>query len=463
VFRAPKDGDAEIINVRLGDLFRKLQADPEDAWYKVSILLNSGCPADYPGFREFVSALCEKDQQEGKPFCTMAIQAALHIGWQGQEEPVKSLTHYESGNIGRPMADWSPWEPGLQMPALWAGRRLVDVSRAIDRWVQLLWENTDQAGCWNKLDPWNVLEAVSIPDHPLCAKLVARYIPMILRTQTADGGWGDRGRDLHARSRAVFPALAKYGLLEQLRKLPPLPPDWRIARSIPAPEGDLWTLTWDGARLWILDRSTKEAVAVAPEDGAVVKRLAVPSVGPGEVRGIGWYNDLLVVTAGGTEHHGGQSVLLLVDPEDGTLRKVFPIDAQWGPCGSTQIGDDLWIAHGCWMCVVNPETGETHGQRHTNYGSWPVDIAAEDGAIWHTDEWAPFLFKSDLSDHLLEFFEQPFFERLQDGLPATRGIAHDGKYLWALDHKGKRICIIEKTESGKEITKAMAAKRKTGK
>ena len=47
-------------------------------------------------------------------------------------------------------------------------------------------------------------------------------------------------------------------------------------------------------------------------------------------------------------------------------------------------------------------------------------------------------------------------------LPAS-GIAFDGENLWALDNKNKRICIIEKTESGKEITEALAAERKRGK
>ena len=45
---------------------------------------------------------------------------------------------------------------------------------------------------------------------------------------------------------------------------------------------------------------------------------------------------------------------------------------------------------------------------------------------------------------------------------ATNGIAWDGRNLWALDTEDDRICIIEKTESGKEITTAQAAKRGRG-
>ena len=71
--------------------------------------------------------------------------------------------------------------------------------------------------------------------------------------------------------------------------------------------------------------------------------------------------------------------------------------------------------------------------------------------LWHTDEWAPYLFRSDLQDHLLEFTEQPFLRGTGD-LPTVRGIAHDGRNLWALDDKNKRICVIERTESGVSST-----------
>ena len=39
------------------------------------------------------------------------------------------------------------------------------------------------------------------------------------------------------------------------------------------------------------------------------------------------------------------------------------------------------------------------------------------------------------------------------------GLACDGENLWALDEKNKRICIIEKTESGRDLTDELAARR----
>jgi hypothetical protein len=277
-------------------------------------------------------------------------------------------------------------------------------------------------------------------------------ISMVLQSQSPDGGWDDM-------SPIVFRALAKHGLIGSLGRLPGRTADWRVVRSIPAPEGDLNTMTWDGARLWVLDREGDEAIALSPEDGAVLKRLKVPLEGPGKIGGIGWYEGLLAVTAGGTEHHDGPSRLYLVHTETGKAKETLTIDAQWGPSGSTQIGDDLWIAHGCWMVVVSPKTGQDHGRSHGVYGSWPHDLAAEGDAFWHTDAWAPFLFKSDLKDNLLEFYEPPFFRGPGEELPA-RGIVHDGDNLWALDDKNKRICIIEKTESGKGITASLDTRQK---
>jgi len=189
-------------------------------------------------------------------------------------------------------------------------------------------------------------------------------------------------------------------------------------------------------------------VAVAPEDGAVVARVTVPFDGPEQLRGIAWHDESLVVTLGGTEHHGGPSRLLLLDSSDGSLRKDFPINAQWGPCGGAQIGENLWIAHGCWLCVVSPKTEQSViGGSH--YGSWPVDLAFDGKDLWHTDEWAPFVFRSDLEDHMLDFAEQPFLQGTGN-MPSARGITHDGNDLWALDDKNKRICTIERNLSDGE-------------
>ena len=41
-----------------------------------------------------------------------------------------------------------------------------------------------------------------------------------------------------------FRALKKFGLIEKLKRLPPPPADWKVVRSIPAPEGSLVDLSF---------------------------------------------------------------------------------------------------------------------------------------------------------------------------------------------------------------------------
>ena len=60
-----------------------------------------------------------------------------------------------------------------------------------------------------------------------------------------------------------------------------------------------------------------------------------------------------------------------------------------------------------------------------------------------------------LNAKLLDWGDRPFGD-------ALRGIAYDGENLWALDNRNKRICIIEKIESGPELSAASAAKLRGG-
>ena len=83
----------------------------------------------------------------------------------------------------------------------------------------------------------------------------------------------------------------------------------------------------------------------------------------------------------------------------------------------------------------------------------PDWLASIGDDIWATDGWAPAIVRTNLEGELLDWGEKPF-----DWPP----IAWDGDNLWAIDREHKRICIIEKTESGREITRAVAATRERG-
>jgi len=52
------------------------------------------------------------------------------------------------------------------------------------------------------------------------------------------------------------------------------------------------------------------------------------------------------------------------------------------------------------------------------------------------------IFRSDLSGKLLDWGTAPF-------QGSCAGLAFDGRNLWALDHSGHRVCMIEKTDAGK--------------
>ena len=72
----------------------------------------------------------------------------------------------------------------------------------------------------------------------------------------------------------------------------------------------------------------------------------------------------------------------------------------------------------------------------------PFFAAGYGKAMWVVDALSPALIKTDLDGAFLDWGEKPF---------GNQDIAWDGKNLWALDSKNKRICIIEKTKSGKHL------------
>ena len=434
VFKQSLEGDHEVLEARIEEL---LAEEREKGWEegeegKLNALLDLGCPPDRPEYRDVLDRFCAQHvmastrrpwfHQEAPTLC-----AAIRAGWQQGDEPKAMLARLVKEVNGDHLADCDPWAWHRTFEALWAGRHLVDVMPLIEGLLTYLRDNVNIAGCLIGGDPWNTFGAASVPEHPLCREVVAKYLPMILRSQAPNGGWG-------GASQVVLRAMANTGLLGQLCGLPPLPPDWREIRSIPAPEGKLYGLAWDGARLWTMNQDADEAIAITPEDGSVVKRLKVTLEGGIKVGAVGWYDDLLAVTAGGTEHHGGQSVLLLLDPEDGTVHQTTPIKAPWGPGGAAQVGDHLWITHYGWLCVVNPKTGEARDGH--NPAAFPPDIAYDGESLWMVDSTAAY--RMDLAEKLLEVPEKP---------GETMGMTYDGQNLWALNNEEKRITIIEKTES----------------
>ncbi len=288
------------------------------------------------------------------------------------------------------------------------------------------------AGCVGDKDPWGVVWSTSMIDLPGAKRLMELEVGNILRGQKPDGSWGDGGYDAWSMSSVkVYEGLVRHGLFEQLRKLPPLPPEWRIVREIPAPDGDRWSMTWDGESLWVLDKDGCEAIAVSPEDGSIRKSVKIPFEKP---MGIGWWDDGLGVTQNGPKR------LVKLDVDTGDIMQELAVDKpEWCEVYDfAKVNGELWVSDGFNGLIrkVDP-SGENDPQFFGPAGPEPMVIAEAPGGVWHVDAFAPAIIKTSLDGKLLEFGEKPFGE-------STTGIAHDGENLWALDNGAKRICVIER-------------------
>lgn len=337
-----------------------------------------------------------------------------------------------------------PWTPVRQLKGVWAARQLDDRADAtIARGLRGIAEKLNPAGCADFNDPWGYLDLAAAVDHPLGRAIVLKQIAMILRSQRADGGWGPH-------SVTVFRALQRYGLLEPLRKARPLPPDWRVVRSIPAPSGELLTMTWGDGRLWVLDRKTNQALAVSPTDGAVQRRVKLPG---SDVRGIGWWDGCLAVTQQDPRQEVWKSNaearrLYRIDPADGTIKTQTPLHRMHQVWAVTQVGEKLVVADGFLNTVGIFDAADPTRHRLCTLGApGTICLAAQDGSVWHTD-WllTGILFRSDLQGRLLEWGTVPFEgggDQWDDQMSVT-GLAWDGKRLWALDRRRKRICVLQR-------------------
>ena len=268
-------------------------------------------------------------------------------------------------------------------------------------------------------------------DHPLAKAILEKEVPVLLRAQRGDGGWGDQ-------SLVVFRALRKHGLLDRLRGLPPQPPDWRIVKSIPAPAGELSALAWGDGRLWVYDRKANQAIAVSPDDGTVLKTVKLPV---GHVFGLGWWDDALAVAQQEPKR------VLQVDPESGAIGREVSLEKMHEVFGVAQVGGAPWIADGfMWSAfIVHPASpGKERWQvLGCPTGGWGTHMAAAGDGVWHFDCSLPILARSGLDGQLLDWGERPF-----DGL--CDGLAWDGQRLWAHDPTQKRLCVIEKAQDASE-------------
>ena len=444
--KSPREGDRELIRAELQKELAKRKEEAKKGNVEAGRLdlLEVGAELDLPEVAEIGKLILAKGERKKEGgFGTYRTRALCHAGFDGDEAVRRSVARRAETVLKENPWRCCPWGPFLKVKELWFGRHVTDTSEALGHLVSILDKHANRIGNIYDKDPWGFVQIGGLIDHPRARAMVVRAIPVILRAQHADGGWGDR-------SFQVVRALHRHGLIEPLKKLPPLPADWRIVRSIPAPAEKLRTLAWDGARLWTLrPGDDAKLYAVSPENGAVLKTLPINDK---NARGVGWRNNRLLLA-----WKRPKSVREM-DPETGKMLSAVNLlgDIVFELSGVAPVGDKIWVCDDYCPCIweydpakpgksveADIPTTELRPRYVGLAGPGPYDIGVQGNSVWHCDWLTPLLVRSSRSRRLMDWGERPF--------PQVGGITHDGENLWVLDNESNRICIIDKTESGRDL------------
>ncbi|MHC4561399.1 MAG: DOMON domain-containing protein [Planctomycetota bacterium] len=402
LLKTPKDGDEAILSAEVERILADQNPDgslgDHNTTGKLIRLSRLGCDPNRPEVKTAVEFICS-DEELGDDGI-LGGYAVYVVDWAGYHDAeliARSTRRHASQVMTMDFFSLCPWGGQVCTRGMWSGRSHADITPALDRGMNVLLQSVQPGKGWQGfLDPFGYLDAAGVIDHPLSRQIVIKQIPMILRTQQADGTWGGDKHLGYGPDNAtyiVLRALIKHDLLDELRTAPPLPPDWQIVRAIPAPEGELSMLTVGGGRLWFYDKATEEAVGLSPEDGEELTRTKLPS----DVRNIAWREGKLAVIR----------VKEFVE-DDWDIEELVLVDVD---------GD-----------------GSAH---EAPTSEWP-------GTTWHVydfEEGPPVLRGGPHG----EWGEAPF------GLH-TAGVTSDGDDLWVLDSETNRLCLIAKTDSGRALT-----------
>lgn len=467
VLGGPADGDREMLETEIDKILAQQKEDggfEEDGCAGALRLIELGCPPDRPELRRAVDAICRARLEKDGSLGSGEIRLARLTGWKDESELVKLLPRPPAELVGVEQLTWGcPWTPVGDLEALWLLRRDPGVSAALTQAFKYITDNMNEIGCMSYKDPWgHYLDLAGVVGGKPGRAILLKLLPILLRSQQPDGGWG-AGYPLQpwtGQSVRVFRALVRHGLLERLRTLPALPPDWKVARSIPAPAAKLRTMTWGGGSLWVYSPDSNEAISVSVDDGTTLKRVGLPE---GQVCGIGWWGESLAVTQENPKR------VLQVDPDTGRIRREVSLEERVDEVGGVaEVDGRLWIADATNWVIVVVDPDEPEEQRYqvlaAPVGPCQADIAPTEDGIWHVVYGvtpftvAPMLVKSGRAERLLEWRplepgEKPntplmdWGEKPFGGGPvdSVGGIAWDGRDLWVIDNESERICVIEKT------------------
>ena len=476
VFLRPAEGDEELIRQGIGKVLSEqledgsFESDPGKTAGRIRRALGLGCAADDARVQRGLNWILDQlKKTPPNPEEALGVAGILCLTGHGRADEIQGvLDWYREGDRDRLVASIAadcPWSLTGRLRDLWACRSAEGMDAPLKIMLNVFSESVTEAGTMCFVDTGGLIPVMGARECPGGSDIIERMVPTLIRAQRPDGGWGD-GSLVRLR------ALVNHGLLEKLRALPPQPPDWKVARALRLPADSApYGLTWGGGSLWVCDRTRNEAMAISPDDGSIRKAIPLPA-GPGME--IGWWEGSLVHAHGVHEPNPRQPdthKLFLIDPRTGDVTREFSLD--WLPrvtsatqVGDEQYGDRIWLVdHGYGVLhYLDPRTGEhDHGPDVAAANIKRVFTA--DQGVWF-DGWdQPMLIKSDRNGwRLLDYADRPFAGPTDffshPGPGYCDGMVWDGRQLWALDARNKRLCVIEKTASGREITDSLAAERK---
>ena len=455
VFYKPIAGDAQRVEAHFAEIFAKQAQDGslEDRHNQGVLaatgqtlleLLEMGCPPDRPEMQRTIDAIRRAvDELDGDAQSDMscyALRALCELGITDSRAVSASLLK-TAAEVESNWGGGCPWTPFVQLNALWAGRDLADLQSEIES--TLAWAETavSPSACSKALglcEIASIIQMVGVVDHPAAERIASKIVPALLRMQEPDGGWG-KGKDGDIRSLRIFALLQKYGLLEELRELPPLLEDWRVVRSIPAPGEKPKNIAMADGHLWVLDAGTWQAIAVSPADGSVLVSVQIRKP-PGLTHfGFAPSNDVFYMTAHSKKGAGTDRVFA-VDRTSGEVRQQIALPTRGDATGTARVGDRLIVADG-WgggVWVVDLEAPDKEAVRIQLASSMPDYLTASGNEIWGVDWFAPVMVRTNMNGDLLDWAERPF---------GFNPIAWDGQDLWVLDTSNRRLHLIERNTS----------------
>ncbi|MHC5053846.1 MAG: YncE family protein [Planctomycetota bacterium] len=441
VFGKAKEGDGEVIQAEIDKALAEQRDDgalgenPNQTADKVLKLLSLGCPPDRP---EVARALDSLERAAGGPDVDRrrVLETLLAAGRSDRSFVKESLKKMAQETVAE-LGGGCPGTPYAQLRVLWLRRDAADVSEEIGGILEWLEDAVEPPGCSRTLGLcyiWGIFETLGEIDHPAAARITAKLAPIVLRAQGADGGWRDcYGKEV---SLGFFSALKKHGLLEPLRQLPPLPPDWRIARSIPAPGKGPKNIGFAHGHLWVLGDGA--LTAVSEEDGSVIKTLKLEGR-PGrnhfalaEGDGSFW------LSAFADKKQNRPAAVVEFDAETGKVLRDIPLAVTNDPMGIAKVGSKLLVGDGwagaAWLIDLEEPGAEPPVNRVA--ASMPDYMSSHGDDIWCVDWFSPSLVRTNMAGDLVDWGERPF---------GFEPVAFDGENLWALDSRYRRVCMLEKS------------------